>query len=92
MMFFSHHSEGIAGTCGTCWFAYDGTNFATFFDTKHVMKHTCSDRWSICFFILYILIFHCKHTHIYIQTTHQLRYPREALQLFAYIPGAIWTI
>ena len=27
-------------------------------------------------------------THIYIYTTQRLRYPREALQFFAYIPGA----
>ena len=32
------------------------------------------------------------HTHIYIYTTQLLRYPEEALQLFAYIHGAIWTI
>ena len=32
------------------------------------------------------------NTHIYIYTLQGLRYPREALQFFAHIPGAIWTI
>ena len=31
-----------------------------------------------------------SQTYIYIYTIQQLRYPREALQFFAYIPGAVW--
>ena len=38
------------------------------------------------------LIFQYKHTYIYIHTVQQLRYPMEALEFFAYIHGAIWTM
>ena len=55
-------------------------------------------------FVFLKLIFHDKHTYLQIyyitntipqgsiHTTQQIRYPREALQFFAYIPGATWTI
>ena len=33
------------------------------------------------------LVFYCKYTDIYIYARQRLRYPRETLQVFAYIPG-----
>ena len=39
-----------------------------------------------------MLIFHYTQIDISIYTTRRLRYPREVLQFFAYIPGAIWTV
>ena len=48
---------------------------------------------SINFHILfYSYILSQIDTYIYIHTIKELRYPREVLQLFAYIPGAMWTI
>ena len=41
---------------------------------------------------VFMLIFHGKHTHIYIYTLPRLWYPRESLQFFTSIPGSIWTI
>ena len=36
----------------------------------------------------YMLLLYHKHANIYIFTIRQLRYSREEVQFFAYIPGA----
>ena len=43
------------------------------------------DDWLIDWFI-FMIIFYCKHTYLHLYFIQQLRYPREALQFFTYIP------
>ena len=43
-------------------------------------------------YILFVCLPFITNTHIYIYIRQQLRYPREGLQFFAYIHGAIRII
>ena len=64
---------------------YTATYDTPYLHHKHIYLHLYYTATTIPHIFI-------TNTYIYIYTIHQLRYPRKALQFFAYIPGASWNI